>query len=265
MSREYVAEHRSKPKFRDMLSRLENHAELPPQVDPYVWLFLYDLNQKNLYLQAMKYGISIDWKAHLSDMLRRSAALLSMGKEMERKFQLSDMYDRAYGMLQKLFETISFTIRIEDLPRCLYILQSSMRGAEICYDYAPYTKEMIGMIAPCSGVTLYKDNGTSIKYVGGCGDVRGISNIRLTDTNSYIARSYQLKQMTLSYTELKQVFYFCLPKGKYVITFHFPADASWDENKFNTYHHEALHGIIKYNMMMLQVIDVLIGGLMGER
>lgn len=213
----------------------------------------------------MKYGISIDWKAHLSDMLRRSAVLLSMGKEMERKFQLSDMYDRAYGMLQKLFETISFTIRIEDLPRCLYILQSSMRGAEICYDYAPYTKEMIGMIAPCSGVILYKDNGTSIKYVGGCGDVRGISNIRLTDTNSYIARSYQLKQMTLSYTELKQVFYFCLPKGKYVITFHFPADASWDEKKFNTYHHEALHGIIKHNMMMLQVIDVLIGGLMGER
>ncbi|MEV2910629.1 hypothetical protein ABNF65_18945 [Paenibacillus larvae] len=46
MSRDYVAEHRSKPKFRDMLSRLENHAELPPQVDPYVWLFLYDLNQK---------------------------------------------------------------------------------------------------------------------------------------------------------------------------------------------------------------------------
>ncbi|AVF26727.1 hypothetical protein ERICIV_02576 [Paenibacillus larvae subsp. larvae] len=43
----------------------------------------------------MKYGISIDWKAHLSDMLRRSAVLLSMGKEMERKFQLSDMYDRA--------------------------------------------------------------------------------------------------------------------------------------------------------------------------
>lgn len=261
----YESDHKRPPRFGDMLDMLGANAAIPSFVDAYIWLFMHDLVQKGVYVESLTTGVGIDWAAYFSNLLRRGAMLLPEADMMDHNAKMVELYADFRALASELIPLVEIG-GPREADKFLTLLQSKVKGGIISARFGDYTSEELGGVEPCSAVTLYRRQDRSMRLVGRSGKAAGRDVIGLDDPESYVATAYNEagRMPLLFFREGKPLFYFCLPIGEFVITFHFPSDRTWEVPTFWLYNQEIINGIMEQNFMVMELVQLLIGGMSRE-
>ncbi|WP_409344759.1 DUF4062 domain-containing protein [Paenibacillus sp. MBLB4367] len=258
----FESDRKRPPRYAELVDLLRGSRTLPDHIDPYIWLFLHDLVQKGVYVEGLTTGVGVDWAAYFSSLLRRGALLLPEAEAMEHNARMVERYADYHGLLSSLVPVIEWS-GFRDADKFLSYLQGRAKGGAIAARYADYTSEELGSMKDCSAVTLYLKKNGAMHIVGRTAAATGKDVIDLADPDSYVAQTHHNpgREPMLFFREDKHMLYFCLAVQDYVVTFHFPADRMWDAQKFWLYNQEAIHAIMEKNFMLMELVQLLLGGM----
>lgn len=256
----YKKENRKYPMAADIVSALSSSSKLPSHIDPYVWFFIHDLVDKGIYCEELALGVTINWKDYFSDLLRRGVMLLPL----ENFFEVTE---KSLTQHEEFYEFITESIPYlhaaqEELPSFLKLLMERLPGGIVKHHYGDYLSEEIGTFGPCSAIVLFKRHDDRMKFVAKAGKAMGKPVYALDNPNSYIALTYTLPlPEQVFFKEAEPTFYLCLKTGEYVLTFHFPGDSGWNNDRFMAFRDSVLHAIINKNPVLFEFVRKLIGGI----
>ncbi|MNJ51782.1 hypothetical protein D3C77_470960 [compost metagenome] len=151
---QYVNNKEQFPSPIHIMDSLKDNNTVPPNVDPYVWYFLYDITLRKIYIDDLSLGVPIDWKAYLSDLLRRGALLLPLEQSIEQNSSRLDQFDEAVELLYRLIPQMQIS-GLREASDFLEAIQSRMCGGRIEHRYGSYVAETIGFYGDCCAATLY--------------------------------------------------------------------------------------------------------------
>ncbi|WMT38914.1 hypothetical protein RE628_15375 [Paenibacillus sp. D2_2] len=85
----------------------------------------------------------------------------------------------------------------------------------------------------------------------------------LDNKSSYAVLTYHIgdQREQVFFTAAKNMFYYCIRSGHYVITLHYPAETDWDYKKFIRYKESVNHAIISKNPVIIEFIKLCLGGM----
>lgn len=258
----FQSDHKRPPRFAEVLDMLRESPSVPSFVDPYIWMFIYDLVQKGIYVESLATGVGVDWGSYFSNLLRRGALLLPEADRMDHNARMVELFADFRGLTSVLLPVIAFK-GFRDADKFLALVQGRMKGGMIAARFAEYTSEELGSIKDCSTVTLYGKKDDVMRIVGQTDEAVGKDVIELNDPDSYVVAAHRNsgREPMLFFREEKHMFYFCLPVGDFVATFHFPSDKTWDTQKFWLYNQEIINGIMEKNFTVLELVQLLLGGM----
>ncbi|WP_047153357.1 DUF4062 domain-containing protein [Aneurinibacillus tyrosinisolvens] len=272
----YTREHGRKPHQRSIFEMLKGQAgnnnsgiPSPSEVDPYVWVFLYDIiEEKGLYAESLYLGVIVDWKQYASDIMRRGAILIPHSEQLKKSAELASSYgefsDLAFNLLGKI-EIKS----IPDWSRFLASLRNRIIGGEIHEEFGGFTSVPLGEIKNCSAIAVFKRSGNLLELVSSEGDTTPDSFYELGDESSFVSLTYQQDSDNeqLYFRDTKRMFYLTFRVNEYVISYHFPAVSDWNQEKYNDFHEDITNGIINThaNVLIFDFMKLILGGLQDEQ
>ncbi|MNJ53495.1 hypothetical protein D3C77_488840 [compost metagenome] len=244
------------------MDSLRTYNNIPLNIDPYVWYLLYDIALRKIYIDDLSLGVPIDWKAYLSDLLRRGSMLLPLEQSIEQNSARLDQFDGAFEFLYHLIPQLQITglQRAEDF---LGIIKSRMTGGIIAHNYGPYVAETVGEYNDCCAATLYIQEHDRLNLVAKVGTAAGAAFYKLDDQSSYNVLTYQLGDLgeQVFFKASKNMFFYCIRTGKLILTLHFPSHPDWDYKKFIHYKESVNDAIISKNPLMIEFIKLILGGM----
>ncbi|TVY01187.1 DUF4062 domain-containing protein [Cohnella terricola] len=256
---QYIDESNHPPSPDAMMSALKQIPGIPGHIDPYVWFLLHDLSIRNVYLDDLSLGVTIDWKSYFSDLLRRGSMLLPLQYSIIENGKRLEQSEEAFRLLSELSAFMQTSEGI-DYEAILKAIMHKMGGGIIEQRYGQYMAETIGSYKACIGATLYVHENEKMKFVAKYADVAWNRSFRLDDKSSYVALTFHLDKDTVHYTQAKQMFYCCFKYGSFVLTLHFPADPDWDNRKYVLYQESVNDAIINKNPYLVVLIKTILGG-----
>lgn len=259
----HLADYRRLPSPETLMEELRRSSGLPAHIDPYIWFFLDDLVQRGIYCEPLSPGVSPDWKSYFSDLLRRGTLLLPLARDMDQNARLA----RQYADLSELASSLVDTLDIggfRHIDRFLSVVKKNIKGGFITKRYGEYIEEDVGELLDCTAVTLYRQQDGNMLLQGRTGLADGEPFYPLEDQQSFVSQSYRSPasgDYLIFYKEDKNIFYFCIPVGEYVMTLHFPAGGAWSAQTFWLFYEDIIHGIINKNPLLLELIELILGGI----
>lgn len=259
---QYVHDQEQFPSPLHIIDSLQDRHTIPPNVDPYVWYFLYDISLRKIYIEDLSLGVPIDWKAYLSDLLRRGALLLPLEQSIDQNSSRVEQFDEAVDLLYHLIPHLQIN-GLQKADDFLEAIQARMYGGKIEHSYGTYVAETVGFYEDCCAATLFRQEKECLQLLAKVGEATGASFYMLTDQSSYNVLTYHMGDNgeQVFFKAAKNMFYYCIRSGKFVLTLHFPADATWDDKKFIHYKEAANHAIISKNPLMIEFIKLILGGM----
>ncbi|UUZ95812.1 DUF4062 domain-containing protein [Paenibacillus sp. P25] len=253
------------PRAGQMLEMLRSEDGLPGHVDPYVWLFVHDLVQRNIYCEPLNAGVGIDWRSYFSDLLRRGTPLLPVAEDLLQSQRLVELYNEYQELSSVLLKELDIR-SIRRLDKFLAAFRRKLKGSVIYRRYGEYMEEPIGEILDCSAVTLYKRDGDRMRLEAKEGEAEGEAFYRLDDREAYVSSTYHNrgKERLWFFREDKGLFYCCILVRDYVLTLHFPSDGTWDTQKFVYYNDDINNGIMEKSSMNVELVKTILGGIAHE-
>ncbi|OMG45875.1 hypothetical protein BK140_29915 [Paenibacillus macerans] len=258
----FIAKEERFPSSRQMMDILAAEPGLPHHIDPYIWLLLYDIAIRKIYIDDLSLGVPIDWRGYFSDLLRRGALLLPLEPSIEQNSERLEQFDHAFELISGLLPQLEIG-GLREPEAFLQRLISPFEGGMIAHRYGQYIAEQVGYYKDCSAATLYVRSDDRLKAVAQAGEANGPAEYTLDNNGSYAVLTYHLgnQQEQVFFTESKSMFYYCIRSGEYVLTLHFPADPSWDYRKFIRYKESANHAIMSKNPVIIQFVKLCLGGM----
>ncbi len=257
---QYISEAGRSPSADEVLAALRHHPGLPAHIDPYVWFLLHDLSVRNVFMDDLSLGVTIDWRNYFSDLLRRGSMLLPLSRSIADTGRRLAQSDEAFRLLSELISLQPKTGGT-DYESILNAVAGRMTGGRIEQRYGPYVSEKVGTYGDCIGATLYVREGDKMRFVAKCADVAWNRSFRLDDKSSYVALTYQMNKDIVHYTQSKTMFYACFKHGEHVLTLHYPADPDWDNRKYITYQESVNDAIMNKNPYVVLMVKMILGGL----
>jgi hypothetical protein len=257
-----IAETESFPAPTDIMSAMQQNDKVPKNIDPYVWYLLYDMTLRKVYIEDLSLGVPIDWKGYFSDLLRRGSILLPLEDSIEENSDRLEQFDEAFEVVTHLVPHLKIN-GFNNADAFLETIMKRLSGGIIQQSYGQYMSERIGEYFDCSAATLYAINGDQMESVAKVGDAVGDAHYKLDNQDSYVVLTYNMGDNAeqVYFKETKQMFYYGIRSGNYVLTLHFPADANWDNKKFILFKGCAIHAIISKNPLMVEFIKLFLGGM----
>lgn len=262
----YVQEHNKAPD--SMLHLIDQNIDVQSfHVEPYVWYFLYDLEQKGIYFEKCSIGTEIasNIKAYFSSLFKESIQLLNIRPEIEESIEHVQVYGDYYEYSLELIGLLH-NGEISDWRRFLAILRSQMTGFDIFAQQTKYHQESIGAIMDSNAVTVYEKMGDQMI----CKEYDGIAtpeDFPLDDFTSFVVQTHHdhLNNEKLYYSIEKRTCYFLFKAGPYIFCFHLPLLGGWDQFKLQTYQEDILHAILaSKGYSYCYFVKKLLGGLSIE-
>ncbi|WP_144653886.1 hypothetical protein [Siminovitchia fortis] len=236
-------------------------------VDPYIWYFLYDADQKGIYFERCSIGADItsNITSYLSSLFKESLQYLNIRSEIEQSLEYVNVYGDYY---EKSLEIISLFHKgkIENWRSFLAILRSQMSGFNILSLRTKYQQESVGAIMESNAVTVYEKIGDQMI----CKEYDGIAtpdNFPFDDLTSYVVQTYRDNENNekLYYSLEKKTCYFLFKAGSYVFCFHLPLLGVWDHYKLQTYQEHIFNAILESKgYTYCYLVKTLFGGLVNE-
>mgnify|MGYP002403227875 CR=1 FL=1 len=248
------------PSPDDMVAALRLNDDVPKEIDPYVWYFLYDMTVRNVYVDDLSLGVNIDWKEYFSDLLRRGSMLLPLQDSIIENGMRLEQYDDAFSALADMISHVRLS-GMHDARKFVKVIVDRMSGGVIQHRYGPFLSETVGAFGPCIGATLYVNDGDRMNFVAKAGDAVGEPCFKLDDQSSYVALTYNWNTDVVHFKESKHMFYCCLKSGKHVLTLHFPSAPGWDNRKYMLYQDSVNDAILNKNPYLVELIKMVLGGL----
>lgn len=237
------------------------------ECDPYVWVLLFDIiDKRHIYVEDISLGVEINWKDYASDLLRRGALLLPTSDEAATNTKLAASYGDFTDLVLELMERVQIK-GVNGWQRFFTKLRSNIYGGTIYREFGGYTSSEIGDIKNCSAIVLFKREGNTLNVVDAEGDTDAAKGefFTLDDENSFVSITFKQSEERpmVFFNEEKQMFYITFKAGEYVISFHFPSDGSWTQDKFKSFIDEILSGILgtHANSLIFGFMKTLLGGM----
>lgn len=249
----------SPPHMMEMLKRDER---VPQEIDPYVWYFLQDMTMRKVYIDDLSLGVTIDWKAYFSDLLRRGSLLLPLEESIEQNAARLDDFDAAFELLAGLLPSLHIA-GLRQPDKFLGLVVGKLEGGDIEQRYGPYMSECVGRYEDCCAATLYVLRERELCLVAKTGDAASVPIFSLDDKSSYAVLTLDLGDPgeQVFFKEAKKMFYHCIRSGSYVITLHYPADPDWNYKEFIHYKESINHAIMSKNPLIIELIKLCLGGM----
>lgn len=235
-----------------------------PEIDPYIWLFIRDIVEKNMYCENFELGMSVRdlLKDYLSDMLRGGSLLIPFEQSIDENVRRLSIYEDFDELVQQLLGTCKYGM-IDDWRSFLTLLREKMKGGVITLQDGQYLNRTLGTVKDCSAITIYRREDKSMLFVEKSGHAGGEKKFQLDDDSSYISITYRTNSECLFWREDKKMFYLTTRVGESVMSFHFPYDNSWKKQHIIDSQNDILNGIMKLqgNALNLKLVKLLLGGL----
>ncbi|KAB2328771.1 DUF4062 domain-containing protein [Cytobacillus depressus] len=263
----FIHEHGKEPdSMFDFINECVN-GQLLNDIDPYVWYFLYDAEQKGVYFERCSIGTEVvsNIAAYLSSLFKESLQYLNIRPEIEQSLEYVNVYGDYY---EKSLELVSLFHKgqITNWRSFLAILRSQMCGFNILTTRTKYQQESAGAIMDSNALTVYER--ISDQMI--CKEYDGIAtpdNFSLDDLTSYVVQTYHDHENNekLYYSLEKKTCYFLFKAGPYVFCFHLPLLGGWDPYKLQTFQDYIFNAILESKgYTYCSYIKKLIGGLINE-
>ncbi len=234
-------------------------------VDSYIWVFLNDIIEKNIYCEPFSISVSVEvqLKDYLSDMFRRGSSLIPRKEDFKEYSNRILIYEDFEDLVNTVVNNIEVR-SVKDWRIFLAILRDKLKGGVIYKETGKYVKTALGRVKNCSGITLYRRKNDQMVLVEKDGLAGGEKSYPLNDSSSFVVDTYKKDyQQFLFYRHDKKIFYVTSRIGEFVISLHFPYDGSWNEQKINSFQDTILNGIINMqgNALNLKFAKLVLGGL----
>lgn len=257
--------------YDHLLQLSAQHTVVPLRqlVDPYVWVFLYDMiDIRKKYVEELNLGVAIPWKAYLSDLLRQGAQLLPYHKEAKESMATASAFTDFSELTLSLLSKITYK-EITNWNRFLASLRNQIVGAEISQAFAGYTQTKIGDIRECCAISVFYREEQYLRIKAADGDTDGNEFFQITDEHSFVAITYNLSngvKPLLFYLESKQMFYLTYKVKEYVVAYHFPVRGDWNQQKFMDFNENIIDGIMNAhaNSLLFNFVTTILGGLPND-
>jgi len=263
---EYIQKHGKEP---DSMINLINESVYVQSIniDPYIWYFLYDAEQKGVYFEKCSIGTEVvsNITAYLSSLFKESLQYLNIRYEIEQSLEYVNMFGDYY---EKSLEIMSLFYKgqITNWRSLLAILRSQMSGFNILSLRTRYQQESVGAIMESNAITVYEKIGEQMI----CKEYDGIAtpeNFSLDDLTSYVVQTYldDENNEKLYYSLEKKICYFVFKAGSYVFSIHLPLIGGWDKFKLQAYQEHIFNAILESKgYTYCYLIKTLFGGLINE-
>jgi hypothetical protein len=270
----FKAQHHREPSPAEMFEFVSaesgKRASIIPkssEYDPYVWVFLFDIIENHqIFVENLSLGVELNWKDYASDLLRRGALLLPTSEEAAINTKLAASYGDFTDLVLDLMGRVQIK-GITDWQRFFTKLRAIIYGGTIYREFGGYTSSSIGDIRNCSAVVLLKRDGNTLKVIAPEGDTDSKEGdlFYLDDESSFVSITYKHheERAMIFFLERKQMFYLTFKAGEYVISFHFPSDGTWSQDKFKSFIDEIVSGILgtHANSLIFDFVKTLLGGM----
>ncbi|MGK9251188.1 DUF4062 domain-containing protein [Paenibacillus humicus] len=245
-----------------LLDFLRTCEEADAHVDPYVWLLLYDLRQRGIYVEDLAAAVPIDWKSYFSDLLRRGLLLLPLEPSIMDNSLRLEQAGQSFDLMTALLPQV----RLEppgSWADWLATVSQRLQGRQVKHAYGSWSRETVGHYEACNGASLYRHEGGELCFVACCGQTSAVRAFALDDQSSYVALTYGMGSRAegVYYKEARQKFFYCVRSGPYVATFHFPAGPSWSNLRYMRYKDSVNNAIIGPNTQMIRLVSLFLGGM----
>ncbi|MEF2965977.1 DUF4062 domain-containing protein [Paenibacillus sp. M1] len=263
---QYIDSHISKqesfPTPAHMMEALKRDDRIPQDIDPYVWYFLYDILIRKVYIDDLSLGVTIDWKAYFSDLLRRGSLLLPLEDSIEQNACRLEQFDEAFELLNDLMPGLRIA-GMREPDRFMELIMDQLTGGMIEQQYGQYMNECVGQYGDCCAATLYELREQALHFVGKAGAAAAVSRFAMDDKSSYAVLTVNIGDPAeqVFYKEVKSMFYHCIRSGRYVLTLHYPADPEWNYKKFIHYKEAVNHAIMSKNPLIIELLKLCLGGM----
>lgn len=242
---------------------LSKRAIASGEVDPYVWLILYDIiDNNNIYVEDLRLGISTDWKQYFSKILRETINKYSKIKDINIKqlLKITDSYSLIISTLNHIIVSVE-----SNLNRILTIVRDNLSEIEVIQNFQ-YTHRNIGTLKKCSAICLYEKKDNLFECIAFDGDTDGNKKFNENDRNSYIVCTYfsnngepdENNIGKLFYNEEKRIFYLLYKLNDYVIAYHYPEKSQWTRKKVDSNRQLIIESIIMNNTNTFVFINKVI-------
>jgi len=258
----FISEEERFPSPLHMMDALRAQSQIPAHIDPYVWYFLYDMILRSVYVDDLSLGVPIDWKAYFSDLLRRGSLLLPLEESIQLSGNRLEQLDEAFDLIVGLMPQMQIN-SFHNAEKFLSLIMDQACGGMIEHGYGKYMTESVGSYGDCSAITLYVCQEDQLHLVAKCGKAQGPPYYLLENKSSYAVLTYHMgdQHEQVFFTAAKNMFYYCIRSGPYVITLHYPAEPDWDYRRFIRYKESVNHAIISKNPVIIEFIKLCLGGM----
>ncbi len=253
------------PKLDEILSYLEAHKNDECSqygVDIYVWVMLYDITTvRNIYIEGISLGTTINWKEYLSDILRQGVAILPYAQKYEQNNTLAKKLLSVVDLTQRMMSQV----KIKDIPnknRFLASARNELKEIKVENDLG-YTVEQVGTIGKCTAICLFKAEGNQISCIACDGDTDGDSVYTLTDKGYVVVDCYNKgcdKTHFMQFENSNEMLYMAFKINAYIICYHFSDCENINEHTLMQYKHIIDESVYKQNAFVLNLVNTILGG-----
>ncbi|WP_026695030.1 DUF4062 domain-containing protein [Peribacillus kribbensis] len=237
-------------------------------IDPFVWAFLYDVDQSCPFLYDIVLANADELcktvNIYLSNYLHKGIEYLKNEDETRESLNLAPKLKKYKDYSFQLIR--SFKNGVPDLQVILNELAQVLKGANIYNRKGYYVKEEIASFNDCTAISLYRRKGNKMVYVSHFGSITPKEEFSLTDEEAYVSKTYILNGEVeyLFFNEEKHQLYLTKRIGEMVLCAHFPFQEFWSSNEVAALQEEIFSAILKERIYLDFAAD-LIGGLDVEK
>ncbi|WP_409298441.1 DUF4062 domain-containing protein [Peribacillus sp. SCS-26] len=256
------------PLIKDIQRTREYLYKRIKDVDPFVWAFLYDVDQSCPFLYDVVLANSDELcktvNIYLSNYLHKGIEYLKNEEETKESLNLAPKLKKYKDFSFQIIR--SFKSGSPQLDIVLKELSQVLKGANIYNRKGYYVREEIASFGDCSAISLYRRKGDSLVYVSHYGNVTPRPGFSLQDEDAFVSKTYILNGDVeyLFYNEEKHQLYLTKRIGEMVMCAHFPFQEFWSSNEVAALQEEIFSAILKERIYLDFAAD-LIGGLDIEK
>ncbi|MHC1747121.1 MAG: DUF4062 domain-containing protein [Cellulosilyticaceae bacterium] len=257
-----IHEHRN-PQLEEILTHLKNNKKVELgslNTDYYVWIFLYDIiKNKNVYIEDLKLGVTIDWKNYLSDILRKGVELIPFKKGYEQSYKLANELLDFKIFIDKVFKLVDVN-KVTNWNRFLALIRNNLKQVQVKQTFG-HTCEAIGRIKNCTAICLYHHENQTLKCNIFEGDTEGNSQFELTNSGSIVVSTYNdgsEENLYVYFQEDLHIFYCLFKVREYVIVYDFEVTDEWTYNLFSNHIENVVESMYAENAIIFDLVNTII-------
>ncbi|PKU50093.1 DUF4062 domain-containing protein [Lysinibacillus fusiformis] len=248
---------------------IESHTEKEKLngIDSFVWEFISDVEYKCGWLYSLDYKNKDEFyeevKHYLSTQLAIGIKFVPLKEEIISNAGYVEEYQKFQRYTNNLLSLLDGGI-VKDWERFLAFIVRELRGGKIV-DQKGYLSRTLNEYENCNAASMYKCEGSQMHLITYQGAITPPEEYPLDDKESFVVDTYIKDAQSIYYSMEKQLLYFAIKAGKFVLCFHFPLKKRWTNDQVSAFHNEYREAIIESSSAVFVEFAIrLLGGIIDE-